>query len=59
MKFASNGMAKVQGNFIYRFFWCAGLTSCVLIEFVNGTDEPDLGKDSSRRLFWERVDCGK
>ncbi|KAF8797699.1 heme peroxidase [Phlegmacium glaucopus] len=27
-------------------------------EYVNGTHEPDLGQDSSRRLFWERADCG-
>jgi len=26
-------------------------------EFVNGTHEPDLGKNTSRRLFWERADC--
>ena len=35
----------------------AGLTSFMLIEFVNDTHEPDLGKNTSRRLFWERVDC--
>lgn len=28
-------------------------------EYVNGSHEPDLGSDTSRRLLWQRADCGQ
>ena len=51
----SNGMAKVQVSAVD--FLHAELTSSMSAEFVNDTHEPDLGKNTSVRLFWEQVDC--